>query len=103
MGARIRQLRQERGLSLAQLAHSLEPQITRFHLSHIELGDRMPSLRVIAALADGLDVGPFELLLFEQEEGDLVEIVDRVKMLPPAEQQEILRLLNERAGAGDSE
>ena len=102
LGQKIRQLRQEQGLSLAQLAHGIEPQITRFHLSHIERGARMPSLKVLAALAEQLDVGTFELLLFEEEEGELVEIVERVKVLPPAGQQELLRHLDGKTETGDS-
>lgn len=102
LGQKIRQLRQEQGLSLAQLAHGIEPQITRFHLSHIERGARVPSLKVLAALAEQLDVYPFELLLFEEENGDLVKIVNRAKVLPPAGRRELLRLLDEKTGAGDS-
>ena len=102
LGQKIRQLRQEQGLSLAQLAHGIEPQITRFHLSHIERGTRVPSLKVLAALAEQLDVYPFELLLFEEQEGEMVAIVDRVKVLPPAEQRGLLRLLDEKTEAGDS-
>ena len=98
LGKKVRQLRQEQGLSLSQLAHGIEPQITRFHLSHVERGTRLPSLRILAALAERLGVEPFELLLFEQEEGDLVAIVDRVKVLPPAEQRKVLRYLKRRAG-----
>ena len=60
VGQRIKHERQERGLTLAQLA---EPAGTSApHLSQVENGHRQPTLRLLGALATGLGV-PVEQLL----------------------------------------
>ena len=99
LGQKIRQLRQEQGLSLAELAYEIEPQITRFHLSHVERGTRFPSIRILKELADRLGVETFELFLFE---GELSVIVSLVKLLPPKERRALLRSLKEGSGGGGS-
>lgn len=53
IGQRIRRLRQERGLSLRDLA---EPGVSYTYLSRVETGHRMPSVQVIRKLARRLSV-----------------------------------------------
>lgn len=88
LGERIRQLRQERGLSLSQLAHESEPQLTRFHLSHIELGQRLPSIQVLCGLAERLEIEPFELLLLPGT-SKRTSIAKMVMLLPPYRQDDL--------------
>jgi transcriptional regulator with XRE-family HTH domain len=59
VGGRIRSLRQERGLSQAELG---SPYFTRAHVSAIELGKILPALTALAHFADKLDVSIRELL-----------------------------------------
>lgn len=80
LGKRIRQLRKEKGLSLAQLAYEAEPQLTRFHLSHIERGTRFPSVVVLFGLAERLEVEVFELFLLG--EGERTLIAELVRLVP---------------------
>jgi transcriptional regulator with XRE-family HTH domain len=59
LGARIRRLRQERGLSLAKVA---EPHFSRAFLHQVELGRSQPSTRVLRVIASRLGA-PVEYLL----------------------------------------
>jgi transcriptional regulator with XRE-family HTH domain len=60
VGQRIKHERQERGLTLAQLAEAAGSSAP--HLSQVENGHREPTLRLLGALASGLGV-PVEQLL----------------------------------------
>ncbi len=53
-GERLRALRNERGLTLAQLGHKVD--LSASYLSQIERGVAMPSLSKLAAIARALDV-----------------------------------------------
>ena len=58
LGARLRRLRTEKGLSLARLAFD---GCSTSYLSRVEAGDRVPSLPILAELARRLDVSVEEL------------------------------------------
>ncbi|HVC72380.1 MAG TPA: helix-turn-helix transcriptional regulator, partial [Mycobacteriales bacterium] len=60
VGQRIKHERQQRGLTLAQLAAAAGSSAP--HLSQVENGHREPTLRLLGALATGLGV-PVEQLL----------------------------------------
>lgn len=60
MGANVRRLRKERGLTQEELAHSAEIDLT--YLGGIERGRRNPSVLVLARLSVVLNVRPGELL-----------------------------------------
>jgi transcriptional regulator with XRE-family HTH domain len=61
-GKRVRQLRLEKGLSQEELAFSAG--VHRTYLGGIERGERNPSLKNIAAIAQALDVALSDLFLF---------------------------------------
>ena len=61
-GARIRELRLDKGLSQEELA--FKAGVHRTYLGGIERGERNPSLKNIAAIAKALGVALPELLLF---------------------------------------
>jgi transcriptional regulator with XRE-family HTH domain len=69
VGAYLRLLRQERGLSLAELATRCG--VSRAMISQIEQGRSSPSISLGWKLANGLGV-PFGALLGEPTEGDFV-------------------------------
>ncbi|MCU0671318.1 MAG: helix-turn-helix domain-containing protein [Myxococcota bacterium] len=54
LGARVRELRRNRGWTLEDLAHAADVHAT--HLSAVERGKRNPTVGVLAKLADALDV-----------------------------------------------
>lgn len=59
LGARVRELREELGLSQEAFAHRAE--LDRTYVSGIERGRRNPTLDVIYQLAEALDVEVREL------------------------------------------
>ncbi len=58
-GTTVRRLREERGLTQAQLAEAAELSAT--YLGIIERGENVPTLTVILQLATALDLHPMEL------------------------------------------
>jgi transcriptional regulator with XRE-family HTH domain len=62
-GKRVRQLRLEKGLSQEELA--FRAGVHRTYLGGIERGERNPSLKNIAAIAQALDVALSDLFLFK--------------------------------------
>jgi transcriptional regulator with XRE-family HTH domain len=58
-GATIRRLREERGLTQAQVAEAAE--LSSTYLGIIERGENVPTLTVILRIATALDLHPMEL------------------------------------------
>ncbi|MDQ3283063.1 MAG: helix-turn-helix transcriptional regulator [Acidobacteriota bacterium] len=58
-GSTVRQLREERGLTQAQLAEAAD--LSSTYLGIVERGENVPTLTVILRLADGLNLHPMEL------------------------------------------
>ncbi len=63
-GYRVRKLREAKGLSQEELA--FKAGVHRTYLGGIERGERNPSLKNIAAIAEALDIDLSELFLFEK-------------------------------------
>ncbi len=66
MGTRIRELRQERGLSLDDVAAA--GGVSASHLSRIERGQTGPSFTVASRLAATLAVRPSDLATFQRQQ-----------------------------------
>lgn len=58
-GATVRELREQRGLTQAQLAEAAE--LSSTYLGIIERGENVPTLTVILQIAAALDLHPMEL------------------------------------------
>ena len=82
LGRRIRQLRMEKGLTPAEVAWESDPGLSRFHLSNIERGRKVPSLSVLFGIGERLGVAAFELLVFPRTE-PLAEVAELARQLPP--------------------
>ncbi len=63
-GERVRELRQEKGLSQEELA--FKAKVHRTYLGGIERGERNPALKNIAAIAGALEVSLGKLFSFDQ-------------------------------------
>ncbi len=63
----LRRLRHERGLSRDDLAY--EAEVSRSYLSQLEKGVYYASLKIVAKLADALNVDPADLLRLPSERG----------------------------------
>lgn len=75
LGARVKDLRRRRGLTLEELAGSSG--VSRAMLSKVERGEKNPTLVVAAKVAEGLGVGLSELLGTEERREVVVVPRDR--------------------------
>ena len=66
LGQRIRQLRQEKGLTQEKLTYE-SGLGSKGYLSEIESGKKAPTLRVLKILADHLELEMIDLFTFPQE------------------------------------
>ena len=89
-GARMRDLRLELDISLARLAEKTG--IGKGHLSTIEHGFAAISTESIQRIAKGLDLPPFVLLTFPQE-NELAAIVDLVRQVPTTRYKRLRKIL----------
>ncbi len=76
VGARIRELRQERGMSLAALAKAAG--LSRGHMSSVERGLVLITVSTVVATARALAVPPFVLAMFPDEE-PLSAVIEHVR------------------------
>jgi transcriptional regulator with XRE-family HTH domain len=83
VGARIRELREEQGLTLEKLAYESDVGSKGF-LSDIERGLARPTLRTLTALADHLGVALLDLVTFPAQ-GERQELVDRTRRASAAQ------------------
>lgn len=65
IGARLRAVREEAGVTQERLAWDCE--LTKGFLSQVEAGTSLPSLETLYALAERLDVDVVDLLAFEAD------------------------------------
>ena len=89
-GSRMRYLRRELGMSLAQLEEKTD--ISKGHLSTIEQGFASITIETIQRIAAGLDLSPLLLLAFP-EENELAAIVDLIRQLPRARLKRLRKIL----------
>ena len=70
IGQRIRAVRKKRGLTQEKLAELVEAGTT--HISHIETGNTIPSIKMFIAIVNALDVSADELLCDNLEKSKYV-------------------------------
>jgi Predicted transcriptional regulators len=70
IGKRIRTVRQKRGITQEKLAEMVEAGTT--HISHIETGNTIPSIKMFIAIVNALDVSADELLCDSLEKSKYV-------------------------------
>lgn len=97
IGARVRALREERGLTLEKLAYSTD--FSKGQLSTIEKGLAVPTATTLATLAEGLETLPLDLLNFP-ESSTREKLVDMTRGLSKRELEAIVALL--KRGSSDS-
>ena len=110
VGARIRQLRTDQGMSLEKLA--LECGMNPAFLGHVERGLRCRSVYTLARVCTGLGISLAELFLArlgislaelflaapEQENGNaaaIQHVTDRMRTLTPQQAQAVARLVDD--------
>jgi transcriptional regulator with XRE-family HTH domain len=95
VGARIRQLRIERGLSLAEVGDA--GHLSKGHLSSIEHGLAAITIETIEKIAQALKVLPMDLLTFPEDDVRC-EVGDLVRSMQTREVPKLRRELKERLG-----
>lgn len=79
VGIRIRQLREEQGLTMEKLAFESELG-SKGHLSNLERGLARPTIHTLKVLAERLEVDVLDLLTFP-DQGDRQKLVDLTRHL----------------------
>lgn len=80
IGARIRSIRFETGLSLQELAQKAKR--STGSIMQIELGRSAISTKMLRDIADGLDVRPFDLLNLDPQTDDLGYLIEVMRQDP---------------------
>ena len=97
VGARIRELRQEQGLSLAGLADASA--LSKGHLSSVEHGLAAITIHTISRLAVGFGVPPLYLLTFAKED-ERAHVAELVRRLSLADVKKLRRQLQAQVKKG---
>ena len=96
VGRRLRQLREEQGLTQEKLAY--ECGRAKSHVCEIEAGKKLPSLKALAEFADRLGVRVFDFFVFP-EDGTREAAVEATRGLPePALTRLLAAARGERSG-----
>ncbi|MDI1446939.1 helix-turn-helix domain-containing protein [Polyangium sp. 6x1] len=90
VGARIRELRLERNMSLAALADASA--LSKGHLSSVEHGLAAITIQTIERLATGFDVPPLYILTFPAED-ERAHVAELLRQLSNADVKKIRRQL----------
>lgn len=93
VGARIRELRVERGMSLAELADA--GFLSKGHLSNVERGLAAITTATIERLAQALGLAPLFLFTFPADD-ELAEVAELTRGLPRGEVPKLRRDLHAR-------
>jgi len=94
VGERLRELRLERNMSLAELADAAE--LSKGHLSSVEHGLAAITVQTISRLARGLGVQAHHLLTFPPDD-ERDQIAELVRKLPASEVTKLRRELTKLA------
>lgn len=94
VGNRIRDIRQQRGLTQAELAQQVNMSLK--HIGAIECGIRLPSLDTLIAIANELQIDTNTLLQDSLTVSAQIEssvLWEQIESLPPQKQKKILRMV----------
>ena len=95
LGRRVRELRKRKRLTQAELAEKagIDPK----YIGQIERGETNPTVRLLANIAQALDISLAELFTFPQEvreeEFEDIRVLDIVRDKPPEMRKMMLRII----------
>ena len=92
LGRRIRQLREEAGLTIEKLAFESDVR-SKGHLSSLEKGLVMPTVATLASLAERLEVLVADIVN-DPEAGDRQKLIELSRSLPPGTLRKLVRELS---------
>lgn len=90
VGQRIRELRQERGLTMEKLAYESEMD-SKGHLSNIERGLVMPTVATLEKLAEGLETSVVDLVNAPGAD-PRAQLIELTRMMPAEGVERLLAL-----------
>lgn len=92
IGARIKQVRLERGITQADLSQMAD--LTTKYMSNIECGFKLPKLETFIRIANVLETDANSLLadVLESPKALNANLADRLSLLPQEEQRRLLRM-----------
>lgn len=93
VGQRIRQLREEAGLTMEKLAFESELG-SKGHLSNLERGLVRPTIQTLQVLADRLGVLLLDLVTFPEQD-ERQKLIDRTRSLPKGTVKKLVKDLGE--------
>jgi transcriptional regulator with XRE-family HTH domain len=82
VGARIRALREAKGMALEDLAGDVNPAFSKGHLSSLERGLVMPTYETLCRLADALEVHVADLVIDPIGGSDREKLIDFTRSIP---------------------
>lgn len=91
VGARVRQLREEAGLTIEKLAYESDLG-SKGHLSSIEKGLVVPTIKTLKVLADRLGVLPLDLMTLPDED-DRQRLVERTRSMTRVSIRKLLKTI----------
>ena len=80
IGARVRFLRYERGLTQHELAEMARCSVSC--IMHLELGRRAVTIRILCKIARALHVQPFDILNHDTRKNDLACLTETMRLHP---------------------
>jgi len=95
LGRRVRELRKRKRLTQTELAEKagIDPK----YIGQIERGETNPTVRLLANIAQALDISLAELFTFpqevEEEEFEDIRVLDIVRNKPPEMRKMMLRII----------
>lgn len=97
VGAKIRKLRRQKGLSLEKLA--LECDMNAAFLGHVERGLRCPTIYTLQRICNGLEISIAELFLLDcseaQNAASIQHINEKLSGLTPQQLTHVARMIDE--------
>jgi transcriptional regulator with XRE-family HTH domain len=93
---RIRNLREESGMTLSALAAACR--MSKGSMSSIERGLALITIGTLTSIAEGMGLKPADVIMFP-EDGPLEALLDELRRLPEQERQRVLKVIEQFASS----
>ena len=94
VGKRIQEMRQRKGMTQSELAHTLE--MTPKYISNIECGGKNPTLETFVTIANALQIDANTLLVDVLDTSDEIQcsaLWEKLLTFSPEKRQKLLRII----------
>jgi transcriptional regulator with XRE-family HTH domain len=87
----LKKYRKLRGVSQTKLAHLCDSSTS--YIGQIEIGNKFPSINMIAKIAKALEIKPYILFFDESEEGSQAALPPKLYVMPETIKEDLIRQL----------